>query len=169
MKQQESLISIAALVIALSLTLLLFFSNFTFVLSIKLLQTGNVNVGRYFFVLLVTLVNAAIVTWLGYLLWKMRQRQKPNSTKSSIQNSRHIHNQERPSRPSYQLRRQKTEQDLRKFAEHKNKFTMQDVLDVTGFDLLESQHLIDDLILQKVLKAESQRDSFAYYFNNNPS
>jgi len=148
------------------------FANFSLVMTIKLLQTGSVDFGRYLFVLTVTLVNAGIVFWLGYILrsyllqnMRMGHHQRPAKSPKTIQ----IPKQKRTAQVSYQARRQKAEHNLLKFAHHKNKLTMQDVMQVTGFDLIESQNLIDDLILEKILKSESQQDSFVYYFNSNPS
>ena len=152
---------------AASLTLLLMFLNFSFVLTIQLLQTGSVNFGRYLFVLFVTLVNAGIVAGLSYFLVQTRMLKVPRSFQKMQKVERiQVLKQERPSHASYRIRRQKAEQDLHDFAQDR-KFTMQDVMDVTGFDLMESQNFIDDLILQKSLKAESYKDSFVYYFNDN--
>jgi len=169
-KQEESLVSIIAFVVALSLTLLLFFSNFTFVLTIKLLQTGQVNVERYFFALTVTIVNAGILAWLGYILSKKQiinlQQFWQTLQKFLDPQPQYSRSLQRPSQSHYRVRQEKAEQSLRKFSQNNPKFTIQESLDVTGLNVHEAQNLIDSLILKKSLKAESQKDSFVYYFIN---
>lgn len=75
MKTQESLMTIIALTIGLSITLAIIFFNFSLTLTVKLLRTGSVPLGRYLFMISICAVNTGVVIWLAYILKKAQTDQ----------------------------------------------------------------------------------------------
>jgi hypothetical protein len=147
MRTQESLLTLLALGIGLCLTLALIFANFTVVLSLKLIQTGQINLASYTLMLLITAITTGLPIWLLSVHKRGRIPDKsPNAQ----------------AKPSFYQERQRHMSLLLELAQTRTSFTVQEVQRTTGLDRLAAGYLLDDCIHAGHIRAEQQEDGFVY-------
>lgn len=147
MKQSESLMTIVAVLIGLSLSLALVFGNFSFVYTLKLFREGNVPAGRYLFVLAVAAVNTGLIIWLAKLLYRVN---RPTKTKQPL------------NKPVYPYQNEHVRQLVLTLARQQGRFSQNDVMLLTGLTLLESSYLLDELLGAELLELEEAQGNFGY-------
>ncbi len=167
MKLQESLMTIIALAIGLSITLALIFFNFSLAYTLKLIRTGSVPTSNYLLMLSITAANTAVVIWL---IWVIKKAQKGipsiealRQTARSKQAQPLIAEESQNTLKANHYEKQQTAKTLiLSLAESQKYLTLNDITNLTGLNQIESQYLIDELVLNNLLKAESHNDSFIY-------
>lgn len=150
MKRSESLMTIIALLIGLSLTLALIFLNFSLVFTLKLFREGSVPAGRYLFMLSITAVNIGLMVWLGKVL-KIAQR----PVKKTVLKPR-----PHPKDNSRTL--------ILDFMQQWRRFRLQDLLHNTGLDAIETGYVLDELLHAGYLEVQESHGEFFYQVTEKP-
>lgn len=156
MNRNESFITILAVAIGLSASLAIIFFNFSLVFSLKLLQTGSVATGRYLFSVLITVVNSALVFWFI----KSFKVSRGESLESIHEEALAKLNETK--RKSVFEEKELSKKIILSVANSQQPFSSQEIMDLTGLDRVETEYLLDELILNDTLRVKLIDDNFYY-------
>jgi hypothetical protein len=149
MRQNDSAITIIAIVLGVCLTSALLFGNFSLAYLVKLFSEGRVPVGNMLFVFAVTAANVGVLVFLGR--WRLRVIR---ASTVEIQPTR--------VRQDAWQRWQEAKEKVLELAQDQPSLDIHEVMQVTTFNRTESEYLLDELLGNDLLSVYQEAGEFRY-------
>jgi L-ribulose-5-phosphate 3-epimerase UlaE len=152
-RANESAITIIALALGICLTLTLVFGNFSLAYLVKLFAEGRLPFGNALFVFAVTIVNLAV---LGFLArWWLRTIRALARLESSPVS-------QQPQPQNNQQRWQEAKEKVLELAHSQPSIAIHEIMQVTNFNRIECEYLLDDLLSHNLLSVYQEAGEFRY-------